>query len=105
MKKYDKLVRDKIPQILEDKGMSVFVRRAEEKEYEQYLYTKMIEETLEFMNNPSEEEFVDMMEVMDAIKKQHEFFSANLEETREDKLREKGGFNEGWILYGLEEQL
>ena len=58
---------------------------------------------MEFMNNPSEEEFVDLLEIMDAIKRHNNFFTANLEETREAKRKEKGGFEDGWILIEVEE--
>ena len=40
--KYDKLVRDRIPEILEQEGKHYTARMVENKEYEKYLIKKMI---------------------------------------------------------------
>jgi predicted house-cleaning noncanonical NTP pyrophosphatase (MazG superfamily) len=97
--KYNKLVRDKIPTIIINTGKDVsYTYTKDDEDYRTRLCLKMIEEAIEFKDNPSEEEFVDMMEVLDAIKEHHGFFDANLQETKEAKHKEKGGFKERIIL-------
>ena len=65
--KYDKLVRDKIPEIIEQKGGQCTIRVADEKQYLEKLFEKLNEEVNELFNAKNEEELADVREVMDAI--------------------------------------
>lgn len=99
MKKYyNKLVRDKIPEHLDSKGISYEKRIANEEEFKQELIKKLDEEIKEFMEDKSIEELADIVEVISALKKLPEF--ANLEEVKNKKLEEKGGFDKKIILKG-----
>ena len=66
-----KLVRDKIPQIIEESGRSCEYHVASHDEYKTRLYEKMREELDEFIEAPCEEEAADMYEVLQAPRDIH----------------------------------
>lgn len=98
MTKYNKLVRDKIPEILNQKNISYKKRIADDKEYKIELVKKLLEETNEFVETPTEEELADVIEVIMALKKLDEY--SNVEVVRNSKREERGGFEEKIILKG-----
>lgn len=70
MKHYNKLIRDKIPEIMEARGVEYSVRELSDGEYETKLNEKLHEELQEFMEASTEEKLVelaDMVEVIHAI--------------------------------------
>ncbi len=95
---YNKLVRDKIPQILDVKLVSYEKRIASDDEYKAELIKKLVEETKEFAEAGSAEELADVMEVMQALQALPEY--AGAEELRQQKFEERGGFQERIILKG-----
>lgn len=98
MAKYNKLVRDFIPEYLDSKGISYEKRIADIEEYKLELMKKLDEEIKEFIEAKNTEELADIVEVVEALKKLPEF--ANVEEIRLEKLKEKGGFEKRIILKG-----
>jgi predicted house-cleaning noncanonical NTP pyrophosphatase (MazG superfamily) len=95
---YNKLVRDKIPEYLTSIGVPFEVSVADEAEYTEELYKKLLEEVQEFLNAKSSEELADVMEVIDALRKLPEF--ANVLEVKMQKLKKKGGFEKRIIVKG-----
>ena len=67
MKVYNKLVRDKIPQIIESNGQKAFVRFLEDEEYLASLEEKLDEEVGEYHRDKSIEELADILEVVYAL--------------------------------------
>lgn len=98
MTKYNKLVRDKIPEFLDSKSISYEKRIADDKEYKTELIKKLKEEIQEFTEAENTEELADILEVINAILKLPEF--SDTEEVRKKKLAEKGGFEKRIILKG-----
>lgn len=98
MESYRKLVRDKIPDILDGKGVSYEKTIASSEEYRVELIKKLGEETREFLDAGSIEEFADVIEVVEALKKLPEF--ADVERMRRAKYEERGGFDARIILKG-----
>ena len=93
-----KLVRDLIPQIIEESGKSCEYHIANYDEYKTRLYEKMREELDEFINTPCEEEAADMYEVLCAIYRLHKLNMWNVKHYAADKLASRGGFGGRIIL-------
>lgn len=96
--KYNKLVRDKIPEHIRKKGGTPVTHIADEKEYWEKLKEKLIEEIEEFKEEESAEEFADLLEVIDAIADYKNFDRREIEKIREKKAEERGKFKDRIIL-------
>lgn len=93
MREYKKLVRDKIPNIIENKGDAAITRILSDEEYSECLKRKLLEETQEFLTDGIVEELADIYEVILAILKQKNITLETFEKIRNQKLRERGGFD------------
>jgi len=60
-------VRDRIPEIINEKGEKAVIHTASEKEYWEKIKEKLKEEANEFYESESEDEIVDILEVIDAV--------------------------------------
>lgn len=98
MESFNKLVRDRIPEILDAKGVSYEKRIAVPEEYRVELVKKLKEEVGEFGEAGAVEELADVIEVVEALKKLPEY--ADVENIRQQKLAERGGFEQKIILKG-----
>jgi len=68
-KKYNKLVRDLIPEIIEQSGKKCKWHKAQDRAMPAYLGKKLVEEAKEFQQNPSNDELADVMEVIRTIER------------------------------------
>ena len=94
MKKYNKLVRDRIPEIIRSNGNTPRYRVIEsDAEYLQALLKKDIEESAELRDNPSLEELADKLEILNAIGKALGYNPHEIELARAKKAKENGGFD------------
>lgn len=98
MKTHNKLVRSKIPQILESKNIPYKAHTADKIEYMEKLYEKLLEEAGEVSADRNKEELADLLEVIEAVKKHNGWSTQEIEEIRLKKLAERGGFDEPIIL-------
>ena len=98
MSQYHKLVRDRIPEILDKKGITYEKRTATDDEYRSELIKKLLEESSEFAEAGAPEELADVIEVLIALRSLPEY--TTVEEIRKRKLDERGGFSEKIILKG-----
>ena len=96
--KYNKLVRDKIPEIIKRKGVVLITHIADDNEYWQKLKEKLQEEVNEFLKENNEEELADILEVIYAICDFKNFDKEKLELLRKKKVEERGGFKDKIIL-------
>lgn len=96
--KYNKLVRDKIPEIIKNKGGNPVTHIADKIEYWQKLKEKLLEEFEEFKKDESQEELADLLEVIDAIMEYKDFDRTMVESTRQKKAQERGKFKDRIIL-------
>ncbi len=94
--KVEKLIRDKIPALLESKGIAVHAKAMEDEEFISKLKDKLLEEAKEVLeaSNSDElcEELADVMEVVQALSKASGLSMLQIEQTRLKKREIKGGF-------------
>ncbi len=95
---YDKLVRDKIPEIIIKNNAEPVTHIASNNEFLIRLYDKLIEEFKEFKQEPCEEELADILEVINSIIKYYDFNKNKIEEIRLRKKEKRGGFDKKIIL-------
>lgn len=96
--KYNKLVRDKIPEIIKKRGDKFVIHIAEDKEYWDKLKEKLLEEIEEFGENETIEEMADILEVIGAMCGYKKFNKKKLEAVKKKKAKERGGFKKRIIL-------
>lgn len=96
--RYDKLVRDKIPELIKGKGEVCLSHVANDGEYWAKLKEKLVEEAEEFRSAPSVAEFADILEVLEAILAHTKFDRNEIRAVKEKKVAERGGFKNRIIL-------
>lgn len=100
---YYKLIRDQIPQKIEQKGETCEVRTLEDEEYGQELLKKVREEASGLATVRSREglieELSDLYAVLDALVEQQCISSAELAQSRAENMRKKGGFTKRLFLH------
>jgi predicted house-cleaning noncanonical NTP pyrophosphatase (MazG superfamily) len=96
--KYDKLVRDNIPEIIRRKGESVVFHVASEKEYWEKLKEKLLEEAEEFAEEDTAEEMADVFEVITAILEHKGWGIEQIIKLQKKKRDERGAFKNRIIL-------
>ncbi len=96
--KYNKLVRDRIPEIIQRNGQTPITRIASDAEYFEKLKEKLKEEFCEFSENPAEEELADILEIVFAICDFKRINRKKLDALRKKKAKERGAFKKRIIL-------
>lgn len=96
--KYNKLIRDKIPDIILQKGGTPVTHIANEEEYYSKLKEKLLEETQEFLKDNNTDELADVLEVVYAIRDFKNISEIDLETLRKKKALERGAFKQKIIL-------
>ena len=96
-----KLVRDKVPEIIEASGREPIYRILSTSEYREELYTKLKEEIDELCTNRNSEEFADVLEVLKALYHSDptRYDEVFIKHTRKDK--ERGSFYRKVYLEGI----
>ena len=98
MKIYNKLVRDKIPEIIEATGKSFDIHYAKKEELLPLLETKLNEEVSEYLEDQNLEELADVMEVLFGLASALGYSEEDLINKRNAKREERGGFEKGIVL-------
>lgn len=98
MKVYDKLVRDRIPEIIEGSGKKCDVEVVSDEVALEYLYMKLEEETKELLEDKNLEEIADVMEVLFAIANKYGYSEEDVIRKKNDKKNSRGGFEDNLVL-------
>ena len=104
MKIYNKLVRDKIPEIIvADDGKTCKTRVLENDEYLKCLNTKLQEELKEYLESGDVEELADLEEVLRALLDAKKVSYEEFEKIRNTKVEKRGAFKEKIFLESVSE--
>ena len=98
MDKHNKLVRDKIPEIIKSSGRKAVYHVLSDEEYLAALDKKLQEEVEEYQEDKSLEEMTDVLEVLYAICEARGYTKEELEAKRREKFIERGGFERKLFL-------
>ncbi len=101
---YDKLVRDRIPEIIEEAGKQCTTHRVEDRaEKIDYLVQKIEEELEEYEESGEKEELADILEAFYSLLELENMDLDDLERIRVKKKEKRGGFSKGIILEQVSE--
>jgi predicted house-cleaning noncanonical NTP pyrophosphatase (MazG superfamily) len=107
MPTYNKLVRDKIPQIIENNGEKFTAKVLNDEDYIKFLKIKAYEELDEYSAAETDEEAVeelaDLLEVIQTLAKHHGSSIEEVEAVRKDKAEKRGGFQQKLFLIEIED--
>lgn len=99
---YDKLVRDRIPELVEADDEQPVTHVADDEEYADRLAAKLTEEAIEYEDSREFEELADVLAVIRAILDDRGRTMADLETRRREKRAERGGFDDRIVLERVE---
>lgn len=103
MKIYNKLVRDKILEIIKASGKNCDIHIAAKEEYTKLLEEKLQEEVNEYLKDKNLEELADILEVVFGLAGTLGYTEEELIKVSDDKARERGGFKDRIVLEKVEE--
>ncbi|MHC0038807.1 nucleoside triphosphate pyrophosphohydrolase [Pseudoneobacillus sp. C159] len=105
---YNKLVRDRIPEVIEATGKKFTTRILNNEEYITELKKKTYEELDEYMKTENSEdaieELADLLELMHALADYHGASIENVEDVRKEKAQKRGGFKEKIFLIEVQDE-
>lgn len=101
--RYNKLVRDRIPEIIEASGKICRTETLNDAEYLRMIEAKLDEELAEYHRDQNIEELADLMEVILAAAAVHGYTPEQLELVRAEKAKHRGGFQKKILLLEVEE--
>ena len=98
IKKYNKLVRDKIPEIIEATGKTCETEILSDADYLKMVDAKLDEELAEYHQDQNLEELADLTEVIHAAVIARGYTLEDLERVRAEKYEKRGGFQRKILL-------
>ena len=98
MKKYNKAIRDKIPEIIKNSGNSCNVKKLSNEEFLEKIEAKLSEEIDEYQNDKNPEELADILAVIYRIAELKGISKEELEKIRIGKVEKRGAFEENLFL-------
>lgn len=99
---FNKLVRDKIPEIIIANGQTPLTRTLDDDDYQVELHKKLQEEVSEYLEDVNTEELADILEVVYALGAQLGITAQELEYLRLHKAQKRGGFEKRIFLESAE---
>ena len=101
---YDKLVRDKIPSIIQASGKTCETEILSQDDYLKMLDKKLDEELAEYRKDGSLEELADLLEVLLSLVEARGYSIKQLYQVCDEKRNTRGGFKEKILLKSVEER-
>ena len=100
---YNKLVRDNIPEIIEQSGKQVEIETLSDAKYLEMIDKKLDEELAEYHKDQNIEELADLLEVIRAAAIARGYTLEELEAVRAKKAEKRGGFSKKLLLITVTE--
>ena len=97
-KVYNKLVRDRIPEIIKESGAECKIEILSDEEYLKMIDAKLDEELMEYHKDQNIEELADLLEVIRAATIARGYTLDELEAARAKKAEIRGGFEKKILL-------
>jgi len=98
---YNKLCRDKVPDIVQGKGFECEVREMDHEEYRREITRKVAEEASGVSNHLGKtsllKELADLIITIEAVKKEYKLTDSEIQEAVDHSIEEKGGYED--MLY------
>jgi predicted house-cleaning noncanonical NTP pyrophosphatase (MazG superfamily) len=98
MAEFNKVIRDKIPEIIQKDGYTCNVQVISDEKFLLEIEKKLSEEVIEYQNDKTPEELADILEVIYKIAQLKGISKDELEKIRVKKLEDKGGFAKNLFL-------
>ena len=102
MIKYNKAIRDKIPEIIAESGKKYNLKQLDEESFLAEIEKKLIEEVNEYGESKDVEELADLLEVIYRISELRGVNSDELDKIRIDKAEKRGKFASNLFLIDAE---
>lgn len=102
---YNKLVRDKIPELIRESGRKCTSRILSEDEYFDALIEKIIEEIQEYRISGNEEELADVFEVLDCLVALKEYEPMHIDYLKLIRREARGSFKERVLLIDVDDSV
>ena len=102
--RYNKLVRDRIPEIIGRSGRTCTVAALNETDYLNMLDAKLNEELAEYQESKSMEELADLLEVIRAVAAARGSSIDEVEQIRKEKAAERGSFEKRLLLVEVQSE-
>jgi len=102
-KLYHKLVRDRIPEIIERDGKDYQIRQLRGDDLTRFALKKLREEVQEFIENPCAEEAADIEEILAFVCTRLSIGPTAIRAHRLSKCATRGGFDMGLLLEWVED--
>ena len=99
---YNKLIRDKIPEMIEQNGGKAVIRQLSHEEFVRFLEMKLDEEVGEYHSDKTVEELADILEVVYALAAVNGFSQEGLNAVYQRKHCDRGGFEKRYFLISSE---
>jgi len=98
---YNKLIRDKIPEVIAKNGQQATIRTLNDDEFTVELEKKLQEEVTEYLQDKSVGELADILEVVHALGELHGQSAGQLGALRKSKAAQRGAFRKKLFLVSV----
>lgn len=106
-KTYNKLIRDKIPEIIKKNGASPKISILNDEQFKSTLKEKLVEEAKELLGAKTDEEILnelsDVLQLLESIALNNNITLTKIEKQKEKKKTERGGFDKKLFLEYVDE--
>lgn len=100
---YNKLVRDRIPELIQESGRKCSSRILSDDEYYEALLDKIVEEIEEYRESDNEEELADVFEVLDCLVQLKEYEPMHIDYLKLIRREARGSYKDKILLIDVDD--